>query len=355
MQSILIIKASSLGDIIHCFPCLEVLHERFPQAKIDWVVEQPFAELVRAHPLVNRTLCIQTKKWRTGFFSKTNFVEIKEFRKTLREVSYDIVFDLQGNLKSGLVASQAKSRVKVGFGRQTVAEWPNLLFSSHKYDPPSGSNIRDDYLFLVQSYLQDFSPWEPKKLQLGILPDQKQEIDTILHAPCLNNRAKVLVCPGANWRNKQLTEETLLDFLEKIEKHCSASFLFAWGNDQERTLAQKLHTRFTQESLLLPKLPLPALQNLMTQVDLVIAMDSLPLHLAGSTETPSFSVFGPSSAAKFKPKGAHHHAFQGACPYGKTFAKRCPILRTCATGSCIRELSGNVLFDDFQTWYSHKS
>jgi len=82
-------------------------------------------------------------------------------------------------------------------------------------------------------------------------------------------------------------------------------------------------------------------------MQLVIAMDSLPLHLAGTTNTKTFSFFGPSSSAKFMPMGEQHHAFQGSCPYGKVIQRRCPIIRTCKTGACLRGISSDTLFDAF--------
>jgi heptosyltransferase-1 len=74
--------------------------------------------------------------------------------------------------------------------------------------------------------------------------------------------------------------------------------------------------------------------------------------LAGSTSTPTYSIFGASSAQKYKPIGTCHKAFQGECPYGKTFEKRCDILRTCKTGACIKQLQGEQLFNHFFDWWS---
>jgi heptosyltransferase-1 len=120
--------------------------------------------------------------------------------------------------------------------------------------------------------------------------------------------------------------------------------LFLWGSASELKTAQELKNRF-EHSLVVEKLSLPGLQNLMASVDFVVAMDSLPLHLAGTTETPAFGIFGASSAQKYMPQGNAHFAFQGSCPYGRVFERRCPILRTCPTGSCIRDLQGKELFD----------
>ena len=136
-----------------------------------------------------------------------------------------------------------------------------------------------------------------------------------------------------------------MDLLQKLSSIQRPHFYFLWGSDQERIEAEALQRAFASAATLLPKMRLPALQNFMAMVDRVIAMDSLPLHLCATTNTPSFSVFGASSMKKYKPIGDQHVAVQGACPYGKTFEKRCPILRTCATGTCIRSFSGEELFN----------
>ena len=84
----------------------------------------------------------------------------------------------------------------------------------------------------------------------------------------------------------------------------------------------------------------------MAEMDLVLAVDSLTLHLAGTTSTKTFSVFGPS-AAEYQPEGERHQTYQGKCPYGRLFEKRCPVLRTCSTGACTRGIEGKQLFLNF--------
>ena len=105
-------------------------------------------------------------------------------------------------------------------------------------------------------------------------------------------------------------------------------------------------------SVVVDRLPLPTWQNLMDEVDLVIAVDSSALHLCGTTSTPSFSIFGPTSQRVFKPMGERHFAVQGSCPYGRTFEKQCPVLRSCPTGACIKELTVEELFEAFQSQHA---
>lgn len=344
MNKILIVKTSSLGDIIQAFPTLGYLRRKFPYAQIDWVVEKPFADLVRCHPYVDRVHLIDSKEWRKRVLSWKIWKELINFRNELQKVSYDAVFDLQGNLKSGFITRMALSDAKVGFGLKTVHEKPNVLFTNRRYDPPKGVNIRDDNLLVVQGYFNDIEHDEDEKILLKISPQQQAAIEEILKKlPDM----KVMVCPGSAWPNKQLTKETLSDFLLQLQNYFGCTFVFVWGNQAEQAFAFELKEKISK-SIVLDRFPLPVLQNLMDKMDLVVAMDSLPLHLAGTTNTRTFSVFGASRADKFKPSGIQHLTLQGSCPYGRTFEKRCPILRSCPTGACIRQLKGAEVFAAFK-------
>lgn len=344
---ILIVKTSAFGDIVQSFPVLDYLKQRFPKAEIDWVVEEQCAELVRSHPSVSRTIVVNTREGRKAPWLL--FSQLRSFRKELRSYQYDCVFDLQGNTKSAFLTMQAKGKCKVGFGLKTVREWPNIVATNRRFNPPLGMNARAEYLYLAQRYCKDRQPFPSTGgVSLKIPSKQEKLVQTILSNPICANRKKVVVCPGSAWPNKQLTEEALTRFLERVQAHLHCCFLLVWGTDNERELAQNLHSQFPNDSIIIDRMPLSSLQNLMYQSDLVIAMDSLPLHLAGTTKTPTFSVFGASSANKYQPQGPQHHALQGTCPYGRTFERRCPVLRTCPTGLCIRGLSGDEVFAAFK-------
>lgn len=346
MKKFLIVKTSSLGDIIQAFPALSYLRSRFPQAQIDWVVEKPFAELVLAHPQVDQVYLIDSKAWRKAPFAAPK--EIIQFRKEIQKTLYDAVFDLQGNVKSGFITSLARSPSKVGFGWKTVHEKANTLFTNQRYNPPEGVNIRDDNLLVVQGYFHDAQPYADTKVLLNIAPAQEQVIRGVMSQ--INGKG-VMVCPGSAWPNKQLTKEALGDFLSRLQDYLKCCFVLVWGSQSELQLCQELLAKLPN-SVLSSKLSLPTLQNLMDRMELVVAMDSLPLHLAGTARTKTFSVFGASLASKFKPAGREHLSLQGICPYGRTFEKRCPILRTCKTGACIREFSGLAVFESFKNQWN---
>lgn len=342
-MKILIVKTSSLGDLIHVFPVVDYLKEKYPEAQIDWIVEKPFAELIVAHPKINQVLTIQSKLWRKSFWKPSVWRDVAAFRRLLQSNIYDLVFDLQGNTKSGFITGLARSDNKVGFARGSVPEWPNLLFTKRRFTPPSGQNIRSDYLSIVQQYFGDSAPFVGKSVQLKINEQNSNDLKALLENTLLKDRNRILVCPGSAWPNKQTSKETLKGFLQLLSNEEPSCFLFAWGSAEEESIVRELHTSFPENSLVIPRLSLSVLQNLMAGMNLVIAMDSLPLHLAGTTGVKTFGIFGASSASKYNPVGPQHLAIQGTCPYGQRFDKRCPVLRTCPTGACIKELTPNNL------------
>lgn len=342
-MKILIVKTSSLGDIIHAFPVLNYIREFYPMAAVDWVVDARFRELLDAHPLVNRVIGIDFKGMKRGI--KAFVSAFWQARSALRKTRYDVVFDLQGNTKSGLILSQVSSPVKIGFGKKTVPEWPNLLFTNKRFDPPEARNIREDYVYLLEKYFHKLCPRDlfEKPIGLKITQEGCKVVASLLEHPALKRKKKVLVCPGTAWRNKQPAFQALKEMLELMQRTADAAFIFAWGSLEEKIEATQLSEGLGEGSVVVDKLELCVLQHLMGKVDLVVAMDSLALHLAGTTATPTYGLFGPSLALKYNPLGAQHRFFQGTCPYGRTFLKRCPILRSCPTGACLREVAGQDL------------
>jgi heptosyltransferase-1 len=340
----LIVKTSAIGDIIHSFAVAEYLRAKFPHCLIDWVVEKRYLNLLTAHPLVSRIFAIDSYHWREGWYKPSIWKEILAFRRTLQTPFYDAIFDLQGNTKSALVTSWAKGSAKIGFGWTSVPEKPNLLVTTHKFDPPSPLNIQQRYLSLVQSYFQDKTFFMPQGVLLTLSEEEAQKLtDYTISSQVMN----LMVAFGSKWDNKQLSYETLTGFLQKIAQAYHPYFFFVWGNEAEKKTAEKLSDLFLGRSCALGSLSFPLWQALMRRMDCVIAMDSAALHLCGTTKTPSFSVFGPSSASVYKPLGAQHSHVQGSCPYRQAFLQRCPRLRTCPTGACMKNLSAHELFSHF--------
>jgi len=345
MPSILIIKTSAIGDVIQTFPVLEYLRSKFSDSQIDWVAEQGIAPLLKAHPLLDNVLEIHTKAWRKEPFSSSTRAEFSSFVKQLRSTHYDLAIDLQGNTKSAVVMGSAKAKVKLGYGWDSVREKSNLLVTNRRLNVAPDLNVRLKYLQLVQGHFGDTNPFEAQGVRLELSDQERKRLEQMP-----KKRPLLMVCFGSKWANKRLDETTLRALLQKIAAEYAFSFLFIFGDDEEKKIADELAALFGERGTSVGNLTLPLWQALMWECDGVLAVDSAALHLCGTTQTPSFSVFGPSLACSYKPLETRHVAVQGTCPYGRIFVSRCPILRTCETGACMRGIKVDELFESFKTY-----
>lgn len=350
--SILIVKTSALGDIVHAYPALQYLRRCCPEAHISWVVERACAELVAGHPAVDECILADTQRWRRSPLARDTWRSIAACRSSLRTRVYDVVLDFQGNIKSALITSQVRSSCKVGFAAGYVAERPNLWAMHRHILPPSGQNIRADYLHLAVEAIEgppvESSDFAPVALRIS---EEQQAANKNLLQPLRSYGDPIAVLfAGSAWPNKQLTTPILATFLAYIEKNLGMRWLLAWGSPAEYAMANEL-VRGLDKAQVIERLPLPQLQNLLSHVDVAVSMDSLPLHLAATTQVATYSFFGPSSAAKYAPEGSRHASFQGPCPYAVSFAKRCPKLRSCPTGLCLHGLDALILAKHFKTWW----
>lgn len=350
MKEFLIVKTSSIGDVIQSFHLIDYLKKRFPKCQIDWVVEKEIAPLLHAHPELDRILEVDTRLWRKNLLKHRK--AISSFRKLLRKKNYDALFDLQGNTKSGFITAFAKADKKVGYSWQDLPEKTNF-FATNVHLPISHANVRERYRQLVQDFFGDDEPIEMQPLELKLTPEEEIRLQR-LGQLCFQ-RPRLMICFGSTWRNKMLPEDVLKEFLHRIDEKLSPSFFFVFGNEKEKEVADRLERSFSRCSHSVGELSLPLWQRFMQIVEGVISMDSAALHLCATTKTPSFSLFGPSSALAYKPVGKKHHAFQGSCPYEVQFDKRCPHLRTCQTGACLREVSPEVFFEQFEIFWEKVS
>lgn len=347
MKNILIVKTSAIGDIIQTLPCLQYLKACFPKSSIDWVVERSSADLLEACGLVDRVLIMDSKKWRKSWISHKK--EIKDFAKILRERPYNLLFDLQGNTKSAFVTKLAKAKKKVGYVWDQVPEKPNFFVTNKHYEIPSFGNMSQRYLRLVQNYFDDMQEFQPSRLLLNLSPDDKRRLHHLLELGFQHPR--IMICFGSKWKNKRLPKNTLKDLLLLIEEKLHPHLFFIYSNQEEQRFAEELQALFKNSSHAVGEMSLSLWQRFMEEVDLVIAMDSAALHLCATTKTPSFSFFGPTSSATYRPVGANHGSLQGSCPYAETFDKRCSYLRSCETGACIRDIPLDQLFQSLYSFW----
>lgn len=345
--SILLVKTSSIGDVIQTLPTLQYLRAQFPEATIDWVVEESNASLLLAVSLLSRVVIIDTKAWRSSLGSWKNFLS---FLKNLRSKKYDLLFDLQGNTKSACVTLLARAKEKIGFDSTHVQERINLLVTTKRIPLAKTLNAQMKYLQLVQRYFSDDAVFFPQSISMKLTFLEKNRLEALLANSSLKAPIRLMIAAHSRWPNKEIQVETLCSLLTHISIQYSVCFVFVYHTKSEKQQADYMVQRFKSQSLSIGELSLPLWQNLMNGMDGVICVDSAALHLCATTNTPSFSIFGPSLADRYRPVGQQHFSVQGSCPYEMQFWSRCPLLRKCATGACLKNLDSYHLINACSEW-----
>ncbi|KPK32375.1 MAG: hypothetical protein AMS24_04370 [Chlamydiae bacterium SM23_39] len=337
-MNILIVKTSSYGDIIQTFDVLCYLKKIFPEVNIDWVASKKCFDLVKSHPYVRKVY----------YFD--NIFNVK-FIKKIRKNKYDVIFDLQGNCKSGIITFFSKGLDKVGFSYKNIAEWPNLLFTNFKVEVDCIKNIREQYLELIKKYFNKNILVENDVL-LKILPEEKKEIDDILNNKNIKMKKKILIAPYSKWGNKEMDKTSLLTFLKKIDSCFDVFYFFVWGNDEEKKKSFALHDNFKKNSIILKKSTFGFLQHFIKNLDIVISVDSCILHLSSNLKNVKLlGIFGPTSKEVYMPIGENCFSYQGICPRKIRYKKRCSYLRNCKDGRCMKDIKGEELFYFFKSCF----
>ena len=343
----LIVKTSALGDVVQTFPVVEYLKTVQGVDRIGWISETAAAPLVRAHPLIDTTIEIDTHAIRSAFSIEAFFREICRQRALVREEPWDMLFDLQGNMKSGAVTWFARAKTKIGYGIRSVPEWPNVFATNKRFDPAPDLPVRESYLSVVQRAFHDDRPFLPKGIELRLTgPEEKTLSNELARWP--DSTPIWIIAGGSAWPNKMCRAETMAQVLRYLKDAYGPYFIFVAGTGEELRTAGFLAEEFLQSSHVLFRPNLPALQRMIGHASAVLAVDSLILHLAGTTPTPTFGFFGPSHAYRYAPPGSGH--FQGRCPRNISFDCRCPHLRTCESGACLKDVDVDDLIQAIRHW-----
>ena len=308
---ILIVKASAFGDILHALPVLPVLHGLFPGIQIDWVVEEPFAELLAGNPLITRLMVISTKRWRRSLGKGCTYHEVGAVIKKLRTVRYAMVIDLQGNLKSGIVTALARAEDKVGFEYPQLQERINTLFTRRQITMPDGlSHISDQYLALATAALGSSRPIKPPE-NICLFPSAQQLHEASLLLADTAGHFVVAIHQGTTWQTKYWDIESWVALIRLLQNTIvGVRVVLTCGSDAEYQMAQQTRDAVGDAVQIVSRTPIMVLAALYQQVDLVMGGDTGPLHLAAAVGTPTCSLYRSSDGLRSGPRGERHAIVQ---------------------------------------------
>jgi heptosyltransferase-1 len=283
LRRILFVKTSSLGDVVHNCPAVSDIARCVPDAAIDWVVEDAFAEVAALHAGVRRVIPVSIRRWRSELFTSSTWSEFFAFRERLRADRYDAVIDSQGLVKSALVAAMAHGR-KHGYDRASARE----AFAARFYDsphavPPGEHAVERNRLLAAAALGYEL----PQDCDYGLRADGEPPIR--VHTPY----AMLLTMTSRD--NKLWAEEnwrSLGQWLQARGLHC----LLPWGDEEERRRCARIATAIPR-AVVPQRMPLAALARLARGASCVIGVDTGLAHLAAALGVPVVGLYSGSDPA----------------------------------------------------------
>jgi heptosyltransferase-1 len=308
---ILIIKPSSLGDIVHALPTVAALRRRFPSARITWLVKREWAAVLEGNPHLDAVLALDLspKGWPAAW-------------RTIRAGRFDTVVDLQGLLRSALLGWISGAPVRIGFanGREG-SPW----FYTERVSVPSPTMHAVDRYLLTAKYL-GADPGEVKPTDFPLLHDAQAEAQVEVHLTAAGVRAGttlVAMNPSARWDTKLWPSESFAAVGDRLQQDGAARVVLIGGRDEGHVGMQVMRAMRTAPIDLMGQTTLKELIALLRRARLLITNDSGPMHLAAAVGTPVIALFGPTDPARTGPYGTGHTVLRSGVPCSPCFSRRC--------------------------------
>jgi heptosyltransferase-1 len=307
---VLIIKTSSLGDVIQALPVLAYLHAVCPGIVIDWVVEEAFMPLVEHNPLISRIHTVRTRAWRKHPFGRETLGQISTLRRALRDRHYDLAFDLQGNLKSGLIAMSSGAQVRIGFSREALQEKINLFFTTRQVPfTPDDLHAAERYLRIVGAPFGGGTNTAEISTDIFSSPEDEEAAERYLSA--FSGGTVLLFQIGTTWSTKLWHPRGWIELASRVlERYPDAHILINWGSPEEKALGETIIRAVGKRVSLLPWLKIRELIPVIRRVDLVVGGDTGPIYLAAAVGTSTVSYYRATDACLYAPRGECHVSLQ---------------------------------------------
>ncbi len=271
---ILVVKTSSLGDVVHALPAITDLSRARPELALDWLVEEAFIEIPRLHPAVRHAVPCAVRRWRRQLLARQTRREIAALRREVRQAGYGAVLDLQGLLKSAWLSSLAKVPVH-GYDRPSAREPLAGLAYAHRHSVPRGLHAVERNRRLTAAafgYALRGSP------DYGL--DVRPHAGVEPYVVCLHATSRLDKCwPAPHW-------EALVKILSREGLRC----LLPWGSVAERKRADSIAAACAGAQVL-PALSLTELARLLAGARAAIGVDTGLVHLAAAVGCPVLALY----------------------------------------------------------------
>ncbi len=322
-RRVCLVKPSSLGDIVHALPVLACLRDRWPQARITWVVNQGLKGLVDGHPALDEVITFD-RKGAGG--AGTALGTLTRLASELRSRRFDLTIDLQGLLRSALMTAATASRIRVGLGE--AREGATAFYSHIVPIPNPEEHAVDKLLRVAAAFGADIrSPRFQVALNDADLAWARERLATI-------GGPRLVLNVGARWLTKRWPPAHFAEVARRTVERFGAR-LIAVGAPEDRELVEELRSRLGPIPVLdlCGQTSLPRLAAVAKHSDLFLSNDTGPLHLATATGVRTIGVYTCTSPGRTGPYGTNATAITSCVWCAPSYVKTCDRLE------CMSELT----------------
>ena len=280
---VLIVKTSSMGDVLHTLPALTDAQQAIPGIQFDWVVEEGFAQIPSWHAAVDRVIPVAIRRWRKAWFSAPIKAERKAFRDAVRLQQYDAIIDAQGLVKSAALVTRLARGVKHGMDWSTAREPLASLFYNRKHHIAKQQHAVERTRELFAKSLGYAKPQSQGDYAIAQHFLKERNADAgqyavFLHATTRDDKH----WPEANWRE-----------LIGLLNNAGIRIKLPWGSPHEEARAKRLAEGFPYVDVL-PRMSLEEVARILAGAKFVVSVDTGLSHLTAALDRPNITLYGPT-------------------------------------------------------------
>ena len=285
-MKILLVRLSSMGDLIHTLPAIEDLARQCPDVELHWLCEAGFADIARLHPFVKKIHVMKWRQWRKHLFQSETWQEIGRLKQTLRQEAFDFVLDSQGLIKSACFAKMVKSPI-YGLDKNSTREGLAALAYAKKYAVPKGKNAvwrnRELFAQVFEYAMPETQVFGLTVPEAGRLKNLEQPYYAALHATSRDSK----LWPVENWRV----------LLQKLNEEQQCNVYLPWGNEAEKARAEQIADELPF-AIVCDKISLLQAAYLLKHAVGIVGVDTGLLHLANALEKPVVGIYTDTDPIK---------------------------------------------------------
>ena len=326
MTKFLIIRLSSLGDIIHTLPAYSALRKNYPEAEIWWIVEETGKEILDQVAGIDRVIPVTLKKKKLS--SRQFWREFSNLREEIHEKD-QVAIDFQGLMKSGLLSFISGARRRIGFHRKNLKEpWASIFYTENLEKVSEENHVINKNLKLLSLLGIDESEYDfPIELPEGMSGTIQERLKKLGWD---GEKKLILFNVGAAWKTKRWFADRWIQSIQAIKSEKIFPVLL-WGNEQERELASQV-SQATGVPLA-PSMTLAEVMALIKKAALLVSGDTFALQVACAFSRPVVGIFGPTNPKRNGPFRGEDRVI-----HPKLECSHC-YKRVCSTMECLDKIT----------------